>query len=64
MNKTVTADRLGPITAPGFAATIMAPDNNAMNNLFDKLGELSCSSSCCSDERCHDDAAVILVVAS
>jgi hypothetical protein len=39
MNKTVTADRLGPITAPGFAATIMAPDNNAMNALFDKLGE-------------------------
>lgn len=37
MNKT-TGDRLGPLTAPGFAATLMAPDNNAMNSLFDKLG--------------------------
>lgn len=39
MNKT-TGDRLGPLTAPGFAATLMAPDNNAMNSLFDKLGGL------------------------
>ncbi|KAF6265111.1 hypothetical protein COO60DRAFT_1633864 [Scenedesmus sp. NREL 46B-D3] len=42
INKT-TGDRLGPITAPGFAATLMAPDNNAMNSLFDKLGA-----------HCHD----------
>jgi hypothetical protein len=39
MNKT-TGDRLGPLTAPGFMATLMAPDNNAMNSLFDKLGGL------------------------
>lgn len=27
------------IGAPGFAATLLAPDNNAMQSLYGKLGE-------------------------
>ncbi|KAF8055390.1 hypothetical protein HT031_006757 [Scenedesmus sp. PABB004] len=33
-----TADRLPPLSSPGLALTLMAPDNNAMASLINKLG--------------------------
>lgn len=37
-----TTDRVEALSQPGYAVTLLAPDNSAMQNLFDKLGELAC----------------------
>ena len=43
MNRT---SQLEDLNQPGLIATLLAPDNAAMNDLFNKLGELQCRAYC------------------